>query len=126
MSKNIFIVRCEAEVFSKKFEKKKKSDIINYLEIKQRLTNNDIFKNPPSPEILEFHIEKKINSFKKCKKSEFLFLYRSTIDMNFVKWIKKVFNRCNYETNFHLVTQNENESHNITEQFKTVHIIDLL
>jgi hypothetical protein len=74
MTKNVLIVKCDREKFEKHFSKKRNSDVINHHDIRERLTNNDVFKTPPSSEIVQFQIVKRINSFTKCKKSEFLFL----------------------------------------------------
>ena len=60
MSKNIFVVSCNREIFESSFSRKKNSDIINHYEIHQKLTNNDSAKIPPSQEIVNFQIIKKL------------------------------------------------------------------
>ena len=104
MIKNVFIVKCDRENFEKNFSKKRNSDIINHNDIRERLTNNDVFKSPPSPEIVQFQIIKRINSFTRCKKSEFLFFYQEDLTPGFVDGLKTLFSSCEYPINYHLVT----------------------
>ena len=104
MIKNVFIVKFDTENFEKNFSKKRNSDIINHNDIRERLTNNDVFKSPPSPEIVQFQIIKRINSFTRCKKSEFLFFYQEDLTSGFVDGLKTLFSSCEYPINYHLVT----------------------
>ena len=104
MIKNVFIVKCDRENFEKNFSKKRNSDIINHNDIREILTNNDVFKSPPSPEIVQFQIIKRINSFTRCKKSEFLFFYQEDLTSGFVDGLKTLFSSCEYPINYHLVT----------------------
>lgn len=108
MIKNVFIVKCDRENFEKHFSKKRNSDIINHNDIRERLTNNDVFKSPPSPEIVQFQIIKRINSFTRCKKSEFLFFYQEDLTSDFVDGLKTLFSSCEYPINYHLVTDDSN------------------
>ena len=89
MSKNIFVVKCNPSRFSDNFSRKKNSEIINHYEIRQRLTNNDVFKNPPTDEIVNFQIIKKLNNFKGCRNTEFLFFYQDKINDEFIIGLKK-------------------------------------
>jgi hypothetical protein len=123
MIKNVFIVKCDRDIFEKIFSKKKNSDVINHHDIRERLTNNDLYKIPPSPEIIQYQIMKKINSFIKCKKTEFIYLYKEEISKEFVNGVKSLFS---YYTenpvNFHLVTDHELE---ISEDmFYSIQIMD--
>jgi hypothetical protein len=107
MTKNVFVVSCERERFENHFSKKRNSDVINHHDIRERLTNNDVFKTPPSPEIVQFQIMKRINSFIKCKKSEFLFLYQENLSTDFVESLKRLFSPCDYTVVFHLLIDDE-------------------
>lgn len=118
MIKNVFIVKCDRENFEKHFSKKRNSDIINHNDIRERLTNNDVFKSPPSSEIVEFQIIKKINAFTKCKKSEFLFFYQEDLTTDFIEGIKILFSSCEYTINFHLVT--DDSSVELNEKFHSI------
>lgn len=120
ISKNIFIVNCDKLKFESFFSRKRNSDIINYHEIRQRLTNNDVFKTPPSNDIVEFQIIKRLNSFRKCKKTEFLFFYVDNIDKQFLENLKFIFNQCEYPVNYHLLVDTENPLPKIHKEFNSV------
>lgn len=123
MIKNVFIVRCDRDIFERIFSKKRNSDVINHHDIRERLTNNDLYKMPPSPEIIQFQIMKKINSFTKCKKSEFIYLYREEISKEFVEGVKSLFSSsCESAINFHLVTDTKIEIEE--DMFYSVQIMD--
>jgi hypothetical protein len=122
MTKNVFIVKCDRDVFEKNFSKKRNSDVINHHEIREKLTNNDLYKTPPSPEIIQYQIMKKINSFTRCKKSEFIYLYREEITREFVEGVKTLFTTSDFQINFHLVIDRNIE---VEESlFCTIQVID--
>ena len=122
MTKNVFIVKCDRDVFEKNFSKKRNSDVINHHEIREKLTNNDLYKTPPSPEIIQYQIMKKINSFTRCKKSEFIYLYREEITREFVEGVKTLFSTNDFQINFHLVIDKNFE---VEESlFCTIQVID--
>lgn len=123
MTKNVFIVKCERDIFEKIFSKKRNSDVINHHDIRERLTNNDLYKTPPSPEIIQFQIMKKINSFTKCKKSEFIYLYREEISKEFVDGVKNLFSSSENPINFHLVTDEDIEITN-DDMFYSVQVMN--
>jgi hypothetical protein len=122
MTKNVFIVKCERDIFEKIFSKKRNSDVINHHDIRERLTNNDLYKTPPSPEIIQFQIMKKINSFTKCKKSEFIYLFREEISKEFIDGVKNLFTSSENPINFHLVTDQETEIS--YDMFYSIQIMD--
>ena len=122
MIKNVFIVKCERDIFEKIFSKKRNSDVINHHDIRERLTNNDLYKTPPSSEIIQFQIMKKINSFTKCKKSEFIYLYREDISKEFVEGVKNLFSTTENQVKFHLVADQKNDI--LNDMFYSVQIID--
>lgn len=124
MAKNIFVVKCDLPLFESNFERKRNSDVINHMEIRQRLTNNDIYKNPPSDEIVEFHIMKKLNSFRRCKKTEFLFVYKESVDVNFMDGLRDLFVDCEYPVKFHLISQKSIIPKLIKNQFASVSIMN--
>ena len=124
MSKNIFIVKCDKETFEKSFIRKKNSEIINYYEIYQKLTNNDISKTPPSDEIIEYQIIKKLNNFRDCRRTEFIFFLREKIDRNFVYMIKKFFNNCYVPVFYHLLLDKEIKDTKVTKEFNTVQYLE--
>ena len=124
MTKNIFIVKCDRETFEKNFSKKRNSDVINHNDIRERLTNNDVFKTPPSSEIVQFQIIKRINSFTRCKKSEFLFFYQEDLTEDFIEGLKILFSSCEYPINYHLVTTDEEIETKLNEKFSSIQKIE--
>jgi hypothetical protein len=123
VSKNIFIVKCEPSFFSDSFSRKKNSEIINHYEIRQRLTNNDVFKNPPTDEIVHFQIVKRLNNFKECKKTEFLFLYQDKVDDGFIIRLKKFFDDSEYPVHYHLLLESEIKNARLKKHFNSVQIM---
>jgi hypothetical protein len=125
ITKNVFIVNCEKKVFEDYFSRKRNSDIINHHEIKQRLTNNDVFKTPPSPEVIEFQIIKRLNSFGKCKKSEFLFFFADSVNKDLIESLKSIFGECEFPINYHLLLENLDGSHvDISKEFCSIQQLD--
>jgi hypothetical protein len=124
ISKNIFVVSCEKSKFETIFSRKRNSDIINYHEIRQRLTNNDVFKTPPSKEVVEFQIIKKLNSFSKCRKTEFLFFYMDNITSEFLSYLKSLFSECEFPVNYHLLLENDTKIPKIHKEFNSVQLLE--
>jgi hypothetical protein len=121
ITKNVFIVNCDRSVFEGYFSRKRNSDIINHHEIKQRLTTNDVFKTPPSEDVIEFQIIKKLNSFGKCKKSEFLFFYADSINKNLIESLKSIFSECEYPVNYHLLIESIDNSYaEVSNEFSSI------
>lgn len=124
MSKNIFIVRCDRETFERSFTRKKNSDIINHYEIHQKLTNNDSSKTPPSDEIVNYQIVKRLNSFRECRKTEFVFVLREKIDQNFIIRLKDFFGECFVPVFYHLLVDKELKDKKLIKEFNTVSVLD--
>lgn len=120
ISKNVFIVNCDRDKFESYFSRKRNSDIINHHEIRQRLTNNDIFKTPPSQDVVEFQIIKRLNSFCKCKKSEFLFFYVDNLESNLISNIKEQFIYCDFPVNYHLLIDQDLTPPKFAKEFDTI------
>jgi hypothetical protein len=123
VSKNVFIVKCDLSKFTESFSRKKNSEIINHYEIRQRLTNNDVFKTPPTDEIVNFQIMKKLNNFKDCKKTEFLFFYQDQLEDMFINGLKSFFSDSSYTMHFHLLLESETKNTKLKKQFNTVQIM---
>ena len=123
MSKNIFVVNCNRDIFESSFSRKKNSDIINHYEIHQKLTNNDSAKIPPSEEIVNFQIIKKLNNFRDCRKTEFVYFLREEIDKSFIIRLKNFFNNCSVPVFFHLLKDSDKIS-SIEKEFNTVQILE--
>lgn len=98
--KNVFIVSCSEYNFNKIQKTKKKSDIINPYAIKEKLSE----KNKPASEaIVAYNIVKKINNFKNCKFSKFVYYYNIDISESFIEEIKSIFSTSEYEIVYHLL-----------------------
>jgi len=125
INKNVFIVNCEKSVFEESFSRKRNSDIINHYEIKQRLTNNDVFKTPPSNEIVEYQIIKKLNSFGKCKKTEFLFFFAETVNDSILNGIKSVFSDCEFPVIYNLLVEDPDKVKIKNQEFNSVQRLEI-
>ena len=123
LSKNVFIVKCDISRFNESFSRKKNSEIINHHDIRQRLTNNDVFKSPPTDEIVNFQIIKKLNNFKDCKKTEFLFIYQDNVNPEFVNRLKGFFKDSEFPVLYHLLVENENKTAKVKKQFTTIQVM---
>ena len=124
MSKNIFIVNCDRETFERSFNKKKNTEVINHYEIYQKLTNNDISKSPPTPEIVEYQIVKRLNNFRDCRRSEFVFFLQEEIDKTFVDRLKVFFGGCFVPVYYHLLADQEISDTKILKEFNSVHYLE--
>ena len=124
MSKNVFIVKCDRDTFKKSFTRKKNSEIINHYEIHQKLTNNDSAKTPPTDDIVHFQIVKKLNNFRECRKTEFIFVLREKIDRDFVSRIKDFFGECFVPIYYHLLSDVVIKDRKITSEFHSVQSLD--
>ena len=123
ITKNVFIVNCERTNFEKYFSKKRNSDVINWKDIKDKLTNNDALKIPPSTQIIEFQVIKKINSFSKCKRLEFLYYYTEKINDEIIQNVKDFFRGCQFPVNYHLIANELNQS-DITSSFESIQLLE--
>lgn len=124
MSKNVFIVRCDRDTFEKSFIRKKNSEVINHYEIFQKLTNNDSSKTPPTDEIVNFQIVKKLNNFRDCRKTEFIFVLREKIDRDFVIRLKNFFDGSFVPVFYHLLSDMEVRDRKIIKEFHSVQSLD--
>lgn len=124
MSKNIFIVKCDHSTFERSFTRKKNSDVINFHEIKEKLTNGDSSKTPPSNEIVNFQISKRLNNFRSCKKTEFVFLLRDSVDVEFISRLKGFFDGCFVPVYYHLLLDEEIKNKKLLKEFNSVQYIE--
>jgi hypothetical protein len=119
MYKNIFIVKCNRDSFEKGFVRKKNSDVINFHEIHQKLTNNDSSKVPPSDDIVNFQIVKKLNKFRLCRKTEFIYMLSENIDIEFIDRLKSFFNGCYVPVYYHLLIDTNIEDELLLSEFNS-------
>jgi len=109
-SKNIFIVCCEHQMFKDKFSKRKNCVIINYKEVIDKLTNDDVMNIPPTQDLIDFYIIKRINEFKLSKREEFLYVWNDKISNEYISYIINKFNHSHVTSYFHLLITTENDS----------------
>jgi hypothetical protein len=124
ITKNVFIVNCERERFEKFFSKKRNSDVINWKDIRDKLTNNDALKIPPTKQIIEFQIIKKFNSFSKCKRMEFLYYYVDKVSDDIINEVKGFFRNCQFPVNYHVITSVDQEFDSILNDFNSVQLVE--
>jgi hypothetical protein len=119
MYKNIFIVKCNRDSFEKGFVRKKNSDVINFHEIHQKLTNNDSSKIPPTDDIVNFQIVKKLNKFRLCRKTEFIYMLSEKIDIEFIDRLKTFFQGCYVPVYYHLLVDSNIEDEDLLLEFNS-------
>lgn len=122
--KNIFIVYSDYDLFTKTIQRKnKKSEIIDPHSIKKRYsTEEDVCP----PDVISMNIVKRINSFKLCKTSSFIYYYANILDKNLLNSLISLFNHCSYTTYFHLLTEEQKLEileNDIKEFFNSIQII---
>lgn len=122
-SKNVFIVKCDREIFEKVFIKKKNSEIINRGEIFQKLTNKDIDKSPPSEEIVDFHVIKKLNSFRECKRTEFVFYLVEQVNDIIIETLHEHLETSHVPVFFHLLVDSVVDE-TMIEKFSSIQKIE--
>lgn len=123
-SKNVFLVLCDRDIFERIFFKKKNSDIINRYDIHQKLTNNDISKTPPTEEIVNYQISKRLNSFRDCRRTEFIFFLNDKINVEFINNLKKFLKNSHVPIFYHLLLDQEIEDFEIIKEFNTVQYLE--
>jgi len=119
MSKNIFIVQCDLPTFEKNFSRKKNTEVINRHEVYQKLTNNDISKTPPTEEIVNYLIINKLNNFRACKKTEFVFIHMEEINKKFINKIKRFFENIDNPVFYHLLMKEDLKNPKLLDEFNT-------
>lgn len=117
MSKNVFIVKCGRDSFERSFVRKKNSDVINFYEIHQKLTNNDSSKIPPSDDIVNFQIVKKLNKFRLCRKTDFVYMLSENINTEFIDRLKGFFEGCYVPVYYHLLIDTNIEDELLLSEF---------
>jgi hypothetical protein len=124
--KNVFIVSCTNYNFNKIQKNKKKSEIINPYLIREKLTDKN---KVPSDEIVSYHIIKKINAFKTCKFSQFIYYYQLELNKSFIEEIKKIFDSGFYDVAYHLLIDSsikKDSLESVIEYFESVQYIENL
>lgn len=122
--KNIFIVYSDYDLFTKTIQRKnKKSEIINPHSIRKRFSTEG---DDCPPEVVAFNIVKRINSFKLCKTSSFIYYYANILDSELLNSLTSLFGHCSYLTYFHLLIEDTRLhliDENIKSKFQSIQVI---
>jgi hypothetical protein len=118
-SKNVFLVKCEIDVFESLFSKKKNLEVINYREIRNKMQNSDHQKHEPSDDVVQLQIIKKINTFKDCKRTETIYIHREKVDKDFIQKIKSLLRTSPFQVDYHLLHDGKMER-GIKREFVTI------
>ena len=73
--KHVFFVGCDYPFFQQNFKKSKNAEVLVFAEVKKRLTSREVSKEPPSNEIVRFHIRKRLNMFMQSPRMDFLYYW---------------------------------------------------
>lgn len=73
--KHVFFVGCEYSFFQQNFKKSKNAEVLVFAEVRKRLTSREVSKEPPSDEIVRFHIRKRLNMFMHSPRTDFLYYW---------------------------------------------------
>ena len=88
--KEFVIVHCSLKAFNDNFKKDKITEIVNYHDIMSKLENNDIYKNVPDRNIIEYYIIRKINNIINTKKTERIYYFLENLELDIIKAIKRI------------------------------------
>lgn len=73
--KHVFFVGCDYPFFQQNFKKSKNAEVLVFAEVRKRLTSREVSKEPPSDEIVRFHIRKRLNTFMHSPRTDFLYYW---------------------------------------------------
>lgn len=84
------IVNCSPLTFDEQFKKTNDTEIINYLDISDKLENNDINKKTPHHSIVRYYIIKKINKLITDKDEHKVIYFLDNLDIEIIRSLKKL------------------------------------
>ena len=122
-TKEIVIVHCSLKEFSDNFKKDKVSEVINYHDIMAKLENNDIYKNVPDRQIIEYYIVKRINHIINSKKTERIFYFLENLELEIIQAIKRTIDQD--DLSYKLILMEDDDIDDIKLEFDTIQIVDL-
>ena len=121
MAQQFVIVHCSLKEFNDNFKKLKNAEIINYHDIMAKLENNDIYKNVPDRDVIEFYIRRRINQVLNSKKVETIYYFLENLELPIIKSIKKIVNNDSLEYKLMLITDDDIDD--IKGEFDTIQIL---
>jgi hypothetical protein len=122
-TKEFVIVHCSLKEFSDNFKKDKVSEVINYHDIMAKLENNDIYKNVPDRQIIEYYIVKRINHIINSKKTERIFYFLENLELEIIQAIKRTIDQD--DLSYKLILMEDDDIDDIKLEFDTIQIVDL-
>lgn len=121
-TREFVIVHCSLKEFNDNFKKDRKSEVINYHDIMAKLENNDIYKNVPDRQIIEYYIVKKINHIIDSKKVERIYYFLENLEIDIIQAIKRTINQP--ELSYRLILMEDDDIDDIKLEFDTIQIVD--
>ena len=121
MAQQFIIVHCSLKEFNDNFKKIKNAEIINYHDIMAKLENNDIYKNVPDRDVIEFYIRRRINQVINNKKVDTIYCFLENLELHIIKSIKKTINNDSLE--YKLMLIEDDDIDDIKGEFDTIQIL---
>ena len=121
MAQQFIIVHCSLKEFNDNFKKIKNAEIINYHDIMAKLENNDIYKNVPDRDVIEFYIRRRINQVINNKKVDTIYYFLENLELHIIKSIKKTINNDSLE--YKLMLIEDDDIDDIKGEFDTIQIL---
>jgi len=121
-TREFVIVHCSLKEFNDNFKKDRKSEVINYHDIMAKLENNDIYKNVPDRQIIEYYIVKKINHIIDSKKVERIYYFLENLEIDIIQAIKRTIDQP--ELSYKLILMEDDDIDDIKLEFDTIQIVD--
>ena len=122
--KEFVIVHCSLKTFNDNFKKDKITEVVNYHDIMSKLENNDIYKNVPDRNIIEYYIIRKINNIINTKKTERIYYFLENLELDIIKAIKRII-RTQHEISYKLLLIEDDDIDDIKQEFDTIQIFNL-
>lgn len=122
-TKEFVIVHCSLKEFSDNFKKDKTAEVINYHDIMAKLENNDIYKNVPDRQIIEYYIVKRINHIIHSKKVETIYYFLENLELEIIQAIKRTIDQ--EDLSYKLILMEDDDIDDIKLEFDTIQIVDL-
>ena len=88
-----------------------------------KLENNDIYKNVPDRQIIEYYIVKRINHIIHSKKVETIYYFLENLELEIIQAIKRTIDQ--EDLSYKLILMEDDDIDDIKLEFDTIQIVDL-
>lgn len=122
--KEFVIVHCSLKLFNDNFKKDRNTEIVNYHDIMSKLENNDIYKNVPDRNIIEYYIIRKINNIINTKKTKRIFYFLENLEIDIIQAIKRIITT-DHDICYKLLLIEDDDIDDIKQEFDTIQIFNL-